>query len=343
MFAASLWLNSALRFYSHEAAHEYVYREKDFAIDDGLDFQHWKSSYIPGVFYPAWKQTPLDPVLLTDDELILATVAGLNQDEINAAVNWHAVSGRGVLSFYDSQAFLLTKLRDVHYIVKSGSDERPFASGMRLPQLYRAVADRAPRLYDDVNLYRLALLNNGLAITNDQLLKRSLLADALSWRTWESFYALFAFLFRGQPAVRTTFFHRRNLGLTPPLISHYLMISGSYFNASLDVIIGEYRLNLAFGAAIGFHHSFQKQGFRFGGALHDIHLKNRWAMTPFLFLNRQNQKLSGASVGLRNSILLTHRLSVLVDFEYNRNDILENSVKLKKHGFHSIIGLSATF
>ncbi len=341
LFAAGAWLNAALRFYSHETAHEYVYRHKNLAIDSGLDFLHWKSTTIPGFFYPAWKQSPLDPALLADDELILATVGGLNQDEINAARNWRAVSDRGVLSFYDSQAYLLTKLRDVQYILQSGSDERPFAPGMRTDQLHRAVAVRTPHLYDDVNLYRLALLNNGFDITNDQLLKRSLLADALSWRTWESFYALFAYLFRGRAAVPVVSFRRYGLAITPPLISHYLMTDGSYFNVSLDAAVGEHRLNFAFGAVIGFDAS-QKQGVRFGVASGAVHLTDRWATAPFLFLNRRRQKFSGISLGLRNSLLLTQRLSLLVDFEYNRNDILQNGVQLKKDGFYSTIGLRTT-
>ena len=107
LFVGGLWMNAMLRFYSHEAAHEYVYRANNVAIRNSLDFHNWKNSYLPGFYYPSWKQSRVDPNLLNDEELISATVAGLNQDELNADAAWRSSMARGRISFYD--AWLFTK------------------------------------------------------------------------------------------------------------------------------------------------------------------------------------------------------------------------------------------
>ena len=74
-----------LRYYSHEAAHEYAYRQNNLSVDNSINWRKWKSSYIPGIYYPSWEQKSLDPGSLSEAELLASITAGLNQDELNAA------------------------------------------------------------------------------------------------------------------------------------------------------------------------------------------------------------------------------------------------------------------
>ncbi|MBN1481634.1 hypothetical protein JXA70_15285 [candidate division KSB1 bacterium] len=345
LFTSGLWTNAMLRFYSHETAHEYLYRANNVHIQNALDFQQWKSSYIPLLYYPGWKQSQINPNVLNEDELMIATVSGLNQDELNADAVRLSFIERGVISFYDAQSYLLTKLRDVEYILRSGSDEAPFTPGQKIHQLQYDVYAETPHLFDDVNLYRLALLNNGVNITNKQLLNRALFADLLSWHTWESAWSLFAFMLRGDHSTRPRALRvGKNAAILPPLFSHYMTTQGSFFNSSYVLEIGNRRLVVDIGSMIGFTNIKAFQHYRVGVKVLNIKMTSFWQTSPFAFFNgKSGLNVTGHAVGFENIISLYRHVAITARAEYNRNDLLENLVKHEKNGFQLVFGVRSAF
>lgn len=341
LFLGSLWLNSMLRFYSHEVAHEYVYRRHGIAMKNSLDFNHWKSSYLPGIYYPAWEQRTVDPSRLSAEDLISATVAGLNQDELNAKAMWSTSFRRNEFSFYDAQAYLLTKVRDVEYIRRSGSEEAPFAPGQQIHQLHHDVYAETPHLFDDVNLYRLALFNNGITISNRQLLQRALLADALSWHTWETLYAMAAYWIQGR-ASSTVFSWsiHPHLTVSPPLFSHYMTPEGSFINSTYRIKYHQQRLQLELGALIGFQRLHSMQRYRLGFHLLEIRVTPLWHVQPRLYVNgRSGFHFDGFSIGVDQTLSVFQTMALLVDVEYNHNDLFENLLKFKDNGWQAVFGV----
>jgi len=345
LFSAGLWTNTMLRFYSHELAHEYVYRNNHVHVHNALDFRHWKSSYIPGFYYPGWKQSQLDPNVLNDKELISATVTGLNQDEQNARAAWGISLDRESISFYDAQSFLLSKFRDVEYIAKSGSDEAPFAPGQQIHELQYDIYAKTPHLFDDVNLYRLALLNDGVNISTKQLMNRALFADVLSWHTWESVWSLLSYLLAGPHSAKPFAFKvGDNVHILPPLFSHYMTLSGSFFNSSCRIGLNDFQVQLDIGSIIGFTKIEAFQRYRIGAKALNIKITSAWLTQPYIFTNgRSGLHLDGVSVGLDNIISISHQLAFLARAEYNQNDLLENVVKCEQNGFQAVFGMRAIF
>lgn len=249
------------------------------------------------------------------------------------------------MSAFDAQAFLLTKLRDVAYMIGSGSEERPFAPGLEIHQLLRTVNERAPNLYDDVNLYRLILLNSGLHVTNRRLLQRALAVDVLSLRTWESLYSMLAFVIHGD--ISTKLFSislGRNITVTPPLFSNYLASSGSFVNSSVMLGVNGRQARLEFGSMIGFGNTGFFQGCRLGLVAPGLKINRNWYIQPFAAINTTaGRRMSGYSLGMEHSFHFIKNMAFILKIELNRNDILENLVKQEHNGFHAIAGLRRTF
>ncbi len=344
LFGGGLWTNAMLRFYSHEVAHEYVYRAHNVTIRNALDFQNWKSSYIPGLYYPSWRQGQVNPYLLSDDELISATIAGLNQDELNADAVWHSSISRNAISFYDAQSYLLSKFRDVEYIAKSGSDEAPFAPGQQLHQLQYDVYAETPHLFDDVNLYRLALLNNGHHISNQQLLNRSLFADMLSWHTWENAWAIVSYLANGKSTRPFAFQLGQSIHLMPPLFSHYMTTTGSFFNSAYIVSVHEQKYQIEIGSTVGFTKIQAFRRYRVGLKVIDVKLAQNWRTRPYVYLNGQSGlHVNGFAVGSETLVPISQRLAATLHMEYHQNDLLESLVKRERNGFRSVFGFQMMF
>lgn len=342
LFAGGLYVNSMLRYYSHEAAHEFEYRHHNIEITNAIDMQHWKSSYLPGVYYPSWRQGSLNPSRLDDEELMSSFIAGLNQDEMNAAAVWRSNSQSAAVSFYDAQSFLLTGLRDIDYIARSKSSETPFAPGMSIKQLQHRIYQSHPQLYDDVNLYRLMLLNNGIQVDNRQLLTRSIFASAFSWRTWESLYALFAYIAGCRKIAPTSLHLNANASLSMPLFSHYLLLDGGFMNSQFMLSTGGRQIEFQLGSTLAWGRTIRARRWRVGARVYDIFLFQNISIEPFAFLNAgQNTHIDGASIGLENFIFLTQRTALRIKLQFSRNDIFENKVKRLEPGAHFSFGLRA--
>jgi len=323
-----------LRYYSHEMAHEYLYRNSDATIHSGPELNRWTSSYLPGFYYPFWQKSAAESASFSDDQLLLAIAAGLNQDELNARTVWRNDLAGRYIDYYNALSFLLTKFRDDAYILSSGSDERPFASGQKVDHLSQAVFADSPQLYDDMNLYRLALLNQGIEVSNGRLLRQSLAADLLTWKTWQSIYTLFQFI-RGESSPK-------NIRMPLPLISYYLTPSGGFYNLEFPLNLSNHQLLiLNFGVQ-----PLQQTGFnrplRFGAEFSALHLGSRLELAPFAYWTLNNQVGDGVSVGVNSYWYLHQNTALWLLFEYHQNDLLQDIVKSEKQGARFRLGFSKT-
>jgi hypothetical protein len=324
LLCAALWSNAMLRYYSHEMAHEYLYRNSGSPIRSGPAVDHWTSSYLPGFYYPVWQKSAAAPDAFSEDQLLLAIVAGLNQDEINARTVWRDDLNRQYHDYYNAVSFLLTKFRDDAYILSSGSDERPFAPGQKIDHLAETVFSKNPQLFDDMNLYRLALLNKGVEVTSASLLHRSLAADLLTLKTWQSLYTLFQFI-RGESLPENT-------RMPLPLVSYFLTPNGGFYNLEFPLPLPHNRfLFLDFGVQSADQTAFSPP-LRFGAEFSTLHLGSRLELTPFAHWTLNHQIDDGFSIGVNSFWRLRRSLDIWLLLEYHQNDILENTIKGKKQG-----------
>ncbi|MDZ7316569.1 MAG: hypothetical protein ONB24_10630 [candidate division KSB1 bacterium] len=331
LLGASLWSNSMLRYYSHEIAHEYIYQANEFKLSGKPNFSRWTSSYLPIFYYPRWEKQPNDLRKYDDDQLLFAVTAGLNQDEWNARTLWRRELDEKS-GYYSAAGYLLTKFRDVAYLLTAGSEERPFASGQSLAQLSQRIYLEAPNLYDDVNLYRLAMLNKGITVTNAELLRQNLAADLLSAKTWESLYALTRFaLYGDQRGIRLPLqFH----------VGYYLSSNGGFYQAEFPFQVFSRRAILSLGKPAGSRNSFHN--LRLGIESYSIPIGANLQLAPFGFWTFSEQNPGGA-VGAQIQVCSCRRFIPWIHISFAKNDMLENRIKGEKNGFELKLGLSKIF
>lgn len=335
LLSAGLWSNAMLRYYSHELAHEYLYRNSGASLRSGPSLDHWTSSYLPGFYYPLWRKNAIASDAFTDDQLLFAIAGGLNQDEWNARTIWRDDLAGRPTDYYNALSFLLTKFRDIGYILSSGSDERPFAPGQKIDHLSESVYLFSPRLYDDINLYRLALLNQGVEVTSASLLRQSLAADLLTWKTWQSIYAVYQFIrCEGSP---------KNIRIPLPLISYYLTPSGAFYNLEFPLNLSHDRLLLLnFGVQPDRKTAYNRP-IRLGIEFSAVPVKSLLEVAPFVYWTLNTQINDGFSIGFNSFCHVRQNMDIWLLFEYHQNDVLENTIKGEKQGAQFRLGFYKKF
>ncbi|RPH99756.1 MAG: hypothetical protein EHM72_10810 [Calditrichaeota bacterium] len=324
--SAAVWTNAMLRYYSHEMAHEYLYRKSNALFNSGINIHRWTSSYVPGFYYPSWYKDPVVSNNYSDDQLLSAIAAGLNQDEWNARTLWREAIDLDQ-PYYESISFLMTKLRDVLYILSSGSNEKPFASGQNIESLTQTVYATSPQLFDDINLYRLALLNRGIELSNRSFLRQALFADLLTWKTWTSVYSIFYFLHYGtHPAKQDTKWQA-------PLVSFYLTHRGTFYNLEIPFKLpSDHLLLINIGSMKDGNSPFSRH-VRFGAEYSPLRLHQRLTVMPFVFMNLNESDLGVLAGAQLNAQIIKHMQLTLL-CEYHQHDMLENTIKGEEQGFH---------
>lgn len=320
-----------LRYYSHEIAHEYIFQAEGFKFSGKPNLARWTSSYLPIFYYPKWEKHPNDLQKYEDDQLLFAVTAGLNQDEWNARTLWRRELDEKS-DYHSAAGYLLTKFRDVAYLLTAGSEERPFASGQSLAQLSQRIYIETPSLYDDVNLYRLAMLNKGITVTNAELLRQNLAADLLSTKTWESLYSLTRFALYGD---------RRDMRLPLQLhVEYYLTSDGGFYQAEFPLKVFNRRTIFSLGKPAGSRNAFRN--LRFGIESYSIPIGANLQVAPFGFWTF-SERNPGGSVGAQIQVCSSRRFTPWIQISFAKNDMLENRIKGEKNGFEIKLGLARIF
>ncbi|MDZ7371018.1 MAG: hypothetical protein ONB12_07610 [candidate division KSB1 bacterium] len=330
LLGAFLWSNSMLRYYSHEIAHEYIYRNDGFKFSGKPNLSRWTGTYLPIFYYPRWEKQPNDLQKYDDDQLLFAVTAGLNQDEWNARTLWRRELDEKS-DYYSAAGYLLTKFRDVAYLLTAGSEERPFASGQSLAQLSQRVYNEAPNLYDDVNLYRLSLINKGITLTNAELLRQNLAADLLSTKTWESLYVLGRFAFTGD---------KSSIKLPVQLnVTYFLTAAGGFYQAEIPLHVFAHPAILSLGKPAS-RRDFLRR-IRIGIEAYPIALAPKLQIAPFGWWTFDS--IHGGAAGAQIQYGTPQRLAPWLRLSFAKDDLVENHVKGKKNGFELTFGLSKAF
>lgn len=260
----------------------------------------------------------------TADQLLGIVVAGLNQDEYNAYVMVRAHPDQ--ITVDTAVSFLLAKFF----------------------QSYENVVVRDMRDGNDVSdvkTYLMLLNARGIGLTKQDHASQAALANLLSLTTWASLGAVIEYAADGRRTFRVPTFSVVGVEATFPLISYFLTPRGGFYNVTsflnpragtvlelsvgTDVdFIGDGRVDLV---RLGAQYDL---GFGAGGA--SLHLR------PFAYLGMEKSlTYDGIATGLEILWQMTRRLGVKARLEFNRNDVIENVVKVENNGFNLLVSVVA--
>lgn len=336
MVLSSLYFSFGLSYYSHEMAHDYEDRRYGERKGIDLDFKDWWNN-----LYPKYIQHPLrnSTLIRSGDSLFKGVADGLNQDEHNARTCWNQSLFSDGCDFYNSSSFLLAKLNDIRYILFKGfRDERPKA-GLAKSELHDFYF-KNPHLINDIDQYTGMLHSRGINLTKEAYLLQSLIADCLSWHSWDSLIALGKYVQEGK-LHKPSRIYINKLEIYPPLISAYLTPKGTFYNATF---FASYAAAHSIEACIGHDADFIGDGklnsLRVGGGYcHSTAKKTR--IKPFVYLNfdRKLLRYSGIAAGIEWSIQTPFGAILRGKMEYNDNDLMENRIKGEKEKLSFTAGM----
>ena len=343
--AGTMYLNLAATYYSHEFAHNM--RSFDMGHNAlRLSFTKFRRG-IPSVTGNIHESSEL----ILDGEIFNA-VSGVNQVEYDTSLLWK----QGLNDWDECVAFELAKLAKTSYILskwqpqtaegmshdiydyvslmKAKADEGTLIIQVDIPHPYTIPGDSQEYVYHTIDTRIISRRDHDKTVSREELLYRSLAADALSLHTWWAIAHPIAYLCDvdiGQPVLGDAEIH-------PPLVNHYLTSYGDFFNVSVRAEKPKIELSVATSFGLS---SFDS--VRFGGAVSFPPLGSLVAVTlePFAYLT-VNSGLTGQSVGARVNV--EHQgFQFWMKPEYNHNDPLENLVKGKRDGFSVHGGIEVNF
>ncbi len=340
--ALAMWTARGMSYYSHEAAHDRILREGGLNEDLSLDLGNWANGW------PEYDLLAMTPpafaAVLGDDAFFEMYVAGLNQNEFNGVREWLRAGLRGEIDTHNGTSFLFEKLYDLGYTAGTGlKDRRPLTP----PASFQDAADyiTANGLEGDVDDYVICLMVNDVDLNKKEYLAQVLLADLLSWHTWESVRAIGRYLHTGERTARlATWRVSDRLEMTPPLISCYITPLGTFYDvAAILNPSGSRPVTVSAGTDVDFIGGGKVDRLRLGAQMHGM--GHGWfALSPFVYLNSSSADgHEGASIGVEGLFRFHPRMRLRVRLEHNEGDVIENTVKGKDEGFRATFGLDTCF
>jgi outer membrane receptor protein involved in Fe transport len=311
------FLDNALAFYSHEAGHIREGR-RDGGYSAHINWDDWNEVYPNFTF--RWKYNPS----LERDEK--NTVAGLNQDELDARFIHANTLDR--IKFDEGAAFLSTKFADCLYIL---TQPNVHSGGMEA---------------GDIGTHLNELEARGIHLTKEDLFAQSLLADALSAKTWDSLFATLGYIDNGQRERECMNLEIGDLKITPPLFSCYLTNKGGFFESSTRVSAGKNKsLDIIIGHDADCIGDGEVNTLRAGARYEGINVKDRVLLIPFAYKDVSRDKLNskGYSAGLDAEVQLGKTWSLTAGARYAKNDIIEDWAKGNENGWNVAFGLIKRF
>jgi len=337
--ALAAYSSGAIGYYLHEISHDQPFERRGIHKGIKLDFSDWFK------IYPRYVQKPVDYSILSEEETFRSIVNGLNQDEFNARINWEQGSLESDLNLCDSISYLLAKLDDFQYTLTVGfKEKRPDETGLETLDLIRYY--KLNDLWDDVNLYTGLLYNERIDLSKKEHFAQSFFADALTFRTWESFGSIWKYIFKnertGKPlTLRLT----EDIEITPPLCSLYRTLKGSFCDMSVFVNPNKDNpIKLSLGTGLDFIGDGEVDHLRVGGEYYNLKLEKILRASPFAYLNfNKSFDYKGISLGTKVYLQLTSAIELRGKIEYNKNDIIENIIKGEDKGVNFVLGLNTKF
>jgi hypothetical protein len=337
----TVYLTAALNYYSHEIAHEYEDREYGFRTGFHVDINDW------GLGWPRYAPRPVGGIWapwFRDADRFKLFVDGFNQNEYSSRTTWEGSCRASAIAIQDASLGFLSKLSDVYLTSQAGLEDDwptwvddPYVDMLGMAQLEGRWAD--------VDVYVLSLRNRGITLGKRDYLVQALVADLLSWHTWESILCMADYVRTGQRYRKTgTWPLAGGHEITPPLISCYLTPLGTYYDmASFLDPAGAHPMKITLGTDVDFIGDGDVDRWRFGLQYFNLGWE-RLRFHPFVYLNsRKSLRYEGISVGLETYVEVSPGYDLRIKLEHNDGDIVENTVKGKDKGFGAVFGIDARF
>jgi len=340
--ALAFYAAYGMRYYSHEVAHDYGERENGLVDGIPLDLGDWSRwwpeyevSMPPSAIYWA---------VMSEAKAFKAYLDGLNQNEFNSRRNWELLGLRSRTDLQCSVAFFMNKLRDLEYIAFSGlDDKRPATPPSSFGDAVSYINTNG--LFDDVDDYVICLMVNDVDLSKREYFAQVLLADLLSWHTWESVRAIGRYLRTGERTMRlATWRVSDRLEITPPLISCYITPLGTFYDiAAILNPSGPRPVTVSVGTDVDFIGAGKVARLRLGAQVHGLG-RGWFALSPFAYLNSSRADgHEGASIGIEGLFRFHPRMRLRMRLEHNEGDVIENTVKGKEEGLTATFGVDASF
>lgn len=277
-------------------------------------------------FFPRMQTERGDNYSVTDEQDLSICVAGINQEENNARfLIGHCKNN---LTYDNALSFLTCKLTDS-------------ITAHRDSNVHNGDATQSMKLYK----------NLGINLNQNEYKKLVLAADALSFNTYDSIWAIANYAINGKRETELTTVKIGDAEITPPLISCYLVPKGVFYNASSWINpSGEHALELDFGTYADYTGNPDTDIFRIGGKYYGIQLLNDKKfgnvveLNPFAYIDINcSFKSKGFYTGAELSCPFVDDSRIIITGEYGNKDIIENGIKGKDSGSAITFGVSKKF
>ena len=314
------WLALGTTYVSHEVAHNYLGRWKGV---DNLEFTFDQFTVFgfPAVVSNSYRGPK------TWDEYIFQSVSGLNQNTYNAQELFS--KNQTTIRFDEAISFLENTFILASYATSPDGDQRAITGAS----------------FGDIAGYVEWLSRKGIQISSDDVLKEARIANLLSAPLLiDNAITIGKYIKTGEREKEPFYLKLGSIETTFPLVSYYLTTEGGYYNITC---IANPRtpspIELNLGTGTDFLGSSQTDTLRLGGKYH--HLKTPYlSFSPYAFFNTdRNLKPKGFSVGTEVSVPIGKRKSIFLKIEYNKGDILENTIKGEEEGLNLSGGLEVLF
>ena len=315
------WLALGTTYVSHEVAHNYLGRWK------GVDNLEFTFDQFTVFGFPAVISNNYEGPM-TLDENIFESVSGVNQNVFNAEESFR--NNLGKYSFDESITFLRDSIVTLQYSLYGADQSSSVGEGN-----------------DDITSYVGMMNTKGINVTREEVMNEGLIALLLSGGVYlDNIFNIFGtYLREGKREGKDpTVIKINNRELTLPLVSYYLTDQGGYYNMiSILNPRGKTPLEVNLGTGTDFLGSSQTDTIRFGCRYHNLKVPYL-SFSPYAFFNTdRNLNPKGFSVGTEVSVPIGKRKSIFLKIEYNKGDILENTIKGEEEGLNLSGGLEVLF
>lgn len=205
---SSIWGNWATTFYSHEGGHSQRRYYLGCTELPTLDWGDWS------FFVPAWSHPDCTQFIdggSRSPDFVYGLAGGLNQQQHNARFLYEYTTENDSLTFDQGMGYLMNQAADLAYFTVSSE------------------------IVGDVGWIEVLMNLGDNYLSREEWVITSLLSTALSFRTWESFYALGRYAMSGERSTELNSLQIGTSNIYPPDFSAYIYPYGLYLSSEWPV------------------------------------------------------------------------------------------------------------
>ena len=347
-----------MSYVSHEMAHDYVGLRHGVSHPFDFDFSNWGdyifpkfiqepesfATYEPGIlsdedfafFLETARSAGLTPI--THDERCLAHAAGMCQNELEAGAAWRSHLLRNNMFFDEGLTHFIPQIANSFYSLSSFATGGDPENYIELVGSHEAVDFPTP-----TGTYQTIHYDLG------DFQAYSMLADILSFSTWESAYSVLDYIINGSLSHKPFRFDLGAIDIFPPNFRMLPSTEGIYLDAEVPIGFDDNRMLFAnIGSGVdNLGDSGRGNWIRFGAKYHSIRFRHddfSVDISPFTYLNIDNEgRYLGHAIGFEGSLNLGSDFAFHTELAHNNNDMIENLVKYREDGLRFRVGLRVRY